>query len=82
MGLWGRSISTYSFKKVEDDRTSKWATNKDQDFIKEFCDTEDLVFDDSVMKTTLVVDYGLVCDNSGTRTILNITYMLGMVYLV
>ena len=40
------------------------------------------MFDDSVMKTTLVADYGLVCDNSGTRTILNITYMLGIEYFI
>merc|ERR1711990_503591 len=32
------------------------------------------------MKTTLIEDYGLVCEKAGLRTIYNSIYMLGMLF--
>ena len=37
-----------------------------------------MVFDDSVVTSSLVQDFGLVCDQ--TRTIYNALYMLGMLF--
>ena len=55
--------------------TAQWATGDDD--VPEICDPEDLVFDDSIMSTTLVQDFLLVCDRAGLRTLVNISYMMG-----
>ena len=34
----------------------------------EQCSKEDLIYDRSVMKTTLIEDYGLVCEKAGLRS--------------
>ena len=34
----------------------------------ERCSEEDLIYDRSVMKTTLIEDYGLVCEKAGLRS--------------
>jgi len=44
------------------------------------CSKEDLIYDRSVMKSTLIEDYGLVCEKAGLRTIYNSIYMLGMLF--
>jgi len=44
------------------------------------CSVEDLVFDRTIMKTTLIEDYQLICGRSGLRTIYNSIYMLGMLF--
>eukprot|EP00092_Neocalanus_flemingeri_P041716 GFUD01045437.1.p1 GENE.GFUD01045437.1~~GFUD01045437.1.p1 ORF type:complete len:591 (+),score=155.94 GFUD01045437.1:56-1828(+) len=44
------------------------------------CDYEDLVFDRSVMRTTLIEEYQLLCGRSGLRTVYNAIYMLGMLF--
>jgi len=46
----------------------------------EQCSEKDLIYDRSVMKTTLIEDYGLVCEKAGLRTIYNSIYMLGMLF--
>ena len=45
--------------------------------MKQYCEVEDLIWDNSVMQTTLVTEYGLVCSKSQVRTIVNTTYMMG-----
>ena len=42
------------------------------------CGPEDLVIDDSVVSSSIVVDLGFVCDNARARSITNALYMLGM----
>ena len=42
------------------------------------CGPEDLVIDDSVVTSSIVVDLGFVCDNAQARSITNALYMLGM----
>ena len=34
----------------------------------EQCSEEDLIYDRSVMRTTLIEDYGLVCEKAGLRS--------------
>lgn len=42
---------------------------------------DDLLFDDSTTKTSLIMDYGLTCSTGSTkRSILGATYMLGMLF--
>lgn len=55
--------------------SSHWATADDD--LSEYCSSDKLVFDDSVMASTLVQDFDLVCDKSGLRAVVNVTYMLG-----
>jgi len=44
------------------------------------CDYDDLVFDRSVMRTSLIEEYQLLCGRSGLRTVYNAIYMLGMLF--
>ena len=44
----------------------------------ESCQPEDLIFDDSLVTSSLVQDFGLVCNQ--TRTIYSALYMLGMLF--
>jgi len=44
----------------------------------ESCGPEDLVFDDSVVTSSLVRDFGFLCNSTGLRTISSALYMLGM----
>jgi len=46
----------------------------------EECEVEDLVFDRTVMRTTLVEDYNLVCGRSGQLAFYNAIYFLGMLF--
>jgi len=46
----------------------------------EQCGEEELVFDRSVMRSTLVEDYGLVCTRAWLRSIYNSIYMLGLLF--
>ena len=47
-------------------------------FLDEECPAEDLIIDDSFVTSSLVVDFGFLCDRSYLRTIYNPIYMLGM----
>ena len=60
---------------------------------EEQCSEEELVFDRTIMRSTLIEDYGLLCQWSGLRwlslsvryhyhhrTIYNSVYMLGMLF--
>ena len=67
----------YSADLVTDD-VVRWAGS--EDVLPEFCDENGLVFDDSVMKTSLVVDFGLICGSASGRAFVNITYMIGAVF--
>ena len=44
----------------------------------ESCQPEDLIYDDSLVTSSLVRDFGLVCDSGRSRTIYSALYMLGM----
>eukprot|EP00090_Calanus_glacialis_P003552 TRINITY_DN1261_c0_g1_i5.p1 TRINITY_DN1261_c0_g1~~TRINITY_DN1261_c0_g1_i5.p1 ORF type:complete len:603 (-),score=150.76 TRINITY_DN1261_c0_g1_i5:95-1903(-) len=44
------------------------------------CGVEDLVFDRSIMRSTLIEEYQLLCGRSGLRTVYNAIYMLGMLF--
>ena len=41
------------------------------------CQYDDLLYDRSVVLSSLVEDFKLVCDRTYLRTVVNITYMLG-----
>ena len=43
----------------------------------EDCQYDDLLYDRTVVLSSLVEDFKLVCDRTYLRTIVNITYMLG-----
>ena len=43
-----------------------------------FCPPENLIFDDTYVSTTLVRDFGFLCDSSGLRAIYSAMYMCGM----
>jgi len=47
---------------------------------EEECEFEDLIFDRTVMTTTLIEEYQLVCGRAGLRTIYNSVYMLGLLF--
>ena len=55
--------------------TSAWVQPGDQE---ETCRAEDLVFDRTLMISTVVEEFDLVCDRAGLRTVVNIMYMLGL----
>merc|ERR1719431_1478914 len=44
------------------------------------CGVEDLVFDRSIMRSTLIEEFQLLCGSSGLRTVYNAIYMLGMLF--
>jgi len=44
------------------------------------CSVEDLVFDKSIMRSTLIEEFHLLCGRSGLRTVYNAIYMLGMLF--
>merc|ERR1719334_1604982 len=44
------------------------------------CEYEDLIFDRTIMTTTLIEEYQLVCGRAGLRTIYNSVYMLGLLF--
>ena len=46
----------------------------------ESCQPEDLIYDDSLVTSSLVRDFGLVCDSGRSRTIYSALYMLGMLF--
>jgi len=67
--------------KVEKDSggcKAKSAYFEDQD--SQFCDWEDLVFDRTIVKSTVVEDYQLICGSEWLRTIYSAIYMLGMLF--
>ena len=43
------------------------------------CGPEDLVFDRTLMYSTLIEEFQLVCEKSSSRVIVNVTYMIGCV---
>jgi len=46
----------------------------------QFCDWEDLVFDRSIVTSSVVEDYQLICSSEWLRTIYSAIYMLGMLF--
>ena len=46
----------------------------------ETCPPEDLIFDRSVVSSSVTEDYNLVCDQQIIRTIFNSLYLLGMLF--
>jgi len=42
------------------------------------CETDELIFDKTILKMSLVQEFGFVCDRSTLRTLYNAIYMLGM----
>ena len=41
------------------------------------CGVEDIIYDSSVVASSLVREYSLVCSRAGLRTLVNLTYMMG-----
>ena len=55
---------------VGPDNTSLWAEAGQ-------CGVEDILYDSSVVASSLVREYSLVCSRAGLRTLVNLTYMMG-----
>lgn len=86
--------SWYKGNKVErENRCRNMQVNKEEGFCtaenssftwvqpgeeKATCLVDDLVFDQTLMSSTVVEEFGLVCDQARLRTGVNITYMLGL----
>ena len=44
------------------------------------CDKSELVYDTSVVESSVVSEYGLTCDDHYLRSLVGSTYMLGMLF--
>ena len=61
-------------------KKTKWRKDKEEDHsLPSTCDLENLVFDRTLMSFTLIEEFQLVCERSGIRALVNITYMIGCV---
>jgi len=58
--------------------SSVWVKHGDQEEMPATCGATDLVFDRTLMASTVVEEFDLVCDRAGLRTVVNIMYMLGL----
>ena len=68
MMIDGKCSVNGSIMKEQDEDDDNHPTN---------CNPENLVFDKTLMSSTLIEEFELVCEKSGLRTIVNITYMIG-----
>eukprot|EP00092_Neocalanus_flemingeri_P000308 GFUD01000330.1.p1 GENE.GFUD01000330.1~~GFUD01000330.1.p1 ORF type:complete len:587 (-),score=99.35 GFUD01000330.1:144-1904(-) len=57
---------------------SVWVQEREGEETPSTCGPEDLVFDRSLMLSTVVEEFELVCDRAWLRTVINIMYMLGL----
>ena len=58
--------------------TSAWVVQGGKNELSEQCVPADLVFDRTIMRSTVVEEFGLVCDKAGIRTVVNLMYMIGL----
>ena len=56
-----------------------WRRDEENEHLALNCDPENLIFDRSLMSSTLIEEFQLICERSGLRAWVNVTYMVGCV---